>query len=131
MLYNAAVRTAVLAFAFAIVGAASEKLAHGSPPCTKGRVEVDNDKRTLIVSLDNHCDARIPCKVTWRLRCNRGPAQEKEEAVQLEAHGDQRIEATASMCSSDGDWEISPPRWRCDEPVEISERPSGKRPRRR
>lgn len=136
MAHFAAVRTAALAVCayLAIAGAAMEKLVHADPPCTRGTVKVDHDQRRLVVTLDNRCDAHIACKVSWRLRCGRAAYQERDAAVSLEAHGEERIEANATSCDGEGDWEITPPRWRCDEPVEIraqKEPFTGKRPRRR
>ena len=130
MTNNAAARAAALACAvFAYVGAVSGNLAFADEPCTRGRVDVDRENRKLVVHFENRCQDKVDCKITWKLRCNRGASEVREASVELRPHGSEYVEANALSCG-DGDWDISPPKWRCDSLAEEPTRSSGKRQRR-
>lgn len=105
--------------------------AYAEPRCARGTVHVDSEHQRLEVALSNPCDALVTCKVTWRVTCGQAAAQELSEDVRLDAHGEQRVVASAAACG-DGDWYIAPPKWRCEQTVPIvdGEKPRMRRPRR-
>ncbi len=113
MNHIAAARAAALAAVLA--GVAGESYAHADETCTRAHVTVDESGRTVVVAFDNRCDARIGCEVHWSLRCGKGSAEEKSEALRMDAHTESQVTASALSCG-DADWRISPPRWRCDQP---------------
>lgn len=94
--------------------------------CTDGKVRLDSDGRRLEVAFRNRCDARVTCKVDWQLRCGEGGRQKRNDEVRLDGRGEERLSLSAASCG-EGDWEISPPRWRCEEPPSIVD---GEKPRR-
>ena len=93
--------------------------------CTDGQVRVDSDGKRLEVAFRNRCDARVTCKVDWQLRCGRDGKQKRNDEVRLDGRGEERLSLSAASCG-EGDWEISPPRWRCEAPQIID----GEKPRR-
>jgi len=111
---SAAALSRAAAFALLLAGAAWPSHALANDRCTEVHVEVDAQGHKVLVDLKNSCEARVGCHVTWTLRCGHGRAEERGEKVWIEGRTDQRVEASAASCGDD-DWQISPPRWRCDE----------------
>ena len=136
MTHNAAAKAAVLALGMFVLGAgaATERSAHAESrsPCTSAEVDVDVNARKVTVSFRNRCEVHIGCKVQWSLRCGKGSNVAKEEMIRVDGKGDASVIANAISCG-DGDWRISPPRWRCDEPEEaqVVERSSETKKKRR
>lgn len=94
--------------------------------CTDGHVRLDSDGKRLEVAFHNRCDQRVTCKVDWQLRCGKDAKQARLDEVHLDGKAEERVSLSAASCG-EGDWEISPPRWRCEEPQPIID---GDKPRR-
>ena len=94
--------------------------------CTDGQVRLDSEGKRLEVAFKNRCESRVTCKVDWQLRCGADARQKRNDEIRLDGHAEERLSLSAASCG-EGDWEISPPRWRCEEPQPIID---GEKPRR-
>ena len=134
MTHNAAALAAalVLVAACASLGAAGERSARDGArgPCARAQVHVDEEHQKVLVSFGNRCEEKLSCQVSWAVRCGKGASEEKSDRVTIEGHGESQVEASAVSCG-DGDWRITPPRWRCEEPSAPTEELVAPRPRRR
>ena len=136
MTHIAAARAAALALSILGVGAASETLAFADDrrPCTSSEVNVDENARKVTVSFKNRCEVHVGCHVRWTLCCGKGKAEAREEQLRIEGGGENAVVVSAMSC--EGDWRISAPTWRCDDPddqpaSESTQRSSGKKQKKR
>lgn len=128
MTHNAAAQAAALAVVLAGAAWSTLVLANPTERCTQVRVEVDAAGHKVLVGLQNACETRVGCTVSWNLRCGRRRSEARSERVWVEGRAEHQVEASASTCG-DEDWAISPPRWRCDETHVTSSVPARRRPR--
>ncbi len=134
MTHNAAAWAAALMLVAVCesLGAARERSAREAAdgPCAQANVIVEEQHQKVVVSFSNRCAAKVSCVVSWSVRCGKGATEAKSDRVSIDGHSESQLEATALHCG-DGDWRITPPRWRCDEPSAPVEELSAQRSRRR
>lgn len=110
-------------------GVADERPRGEAPrACASANVAVDEVNQKVIVSFSNRCAQKVSCAVSWGLRCGHGAMEAKGDLVSIDGHAESQLEASASSCG-DGDWRITPPRWRCDEPSAPVEQLTAQKPR--
>ena len=78
--------------------------------------QVDREDEAVDLVIDNRCDAKLACSVSWTLACAPGSRRAQRFArsttFELDAGAEQATTASAAECGDDG-WVIDDVVWSC------------------
>jgi hypothetical protein len=85
----------------------------GVAACVKYEQALGSDKQSVDLRLSNSCDSVVSCELSWTVKCDGQPAQQREERSFDLAIGEQRTTNASAEACGEAAWHVRNVRWRC------------------